>query len=267
MLRYSICVTHYNNGPWLTRSLESIFRQIDSRFEVVIVDNFSNDGSEKILKGYANRGAIQLIQVRCNRGRGRQIAFENSHGEYILAHLDLDDIFRPVLKQAVDLYHSQAEGFLLLYHYLEKEHGIRGPGLTIAPRSIIESVGGWRDLQYGEDWDLWSRAARMGLYKYTNLNVGESRNMHLDRRSAVTRALLRYRKYRDHLRLGRTLFGKGESVLPSQRLIGAIAKLTYHFSRTYVDPFNRTFNYLERSYLLTTKTEDRYSHSEKLGAE
>ncbi|HME18455.1 MAG TPA: glycosyltransferase family 2 protein [Nitrososphaerales archaeon] len=152
---YSICITHYNNARTVRESMESILSQVDDRFEVVVVDNFSNDGSREILQGYASDGRIKLIERRCSRGRGRQIAFEESSGDYIISGVDLDDVFRPVFIRLLDGYRTFFEGQCL---FLSGKH----EAITIAPRPLVERVGGWRDVPAGEDIDLWARMAKEG---------------------------------------------------------------------------------------------------------
>ena len=53
---YSICITNFNSKNTLKRCLDSIICQIDSNFEIIISDNFSNDGSAEILEEYAQTG-------------------------------------------------------------------------------------------------------------------------------------------------------------------------------------------------------------------
>ena len=153
--RYSICITHYNNAPTVRESLESIIGQIDDRFEVVVVDNFSRDGSREILQEYASNRAIKLIERRCSRGKGRQIAFEESVGDYILSGVDLDDVFRPVFTRLLEGYHRFFEGQCL---FMSGKH----EAITVIPRTLVEVVGGWRDVPGGEDIDLWARVANEG---------------------------------------------------------------------------------------------------------
>jgi glycosyltransferase involved in cell wall biosynthesis len=151
----SICITHYNNAPTVRESLESILGQIDDRFEVVVVDNFSNDGSREMLQEYAEGRRIRLVERHCSRGKGRQIAFELSSGDYIISGVDLDDVFRPVFLRLLEAYHRFFEGQCL---FMSGKH----EAITIAPRTLVERVGGWRDVPAGEDIDLWARMAKEG---------------------------------------------------------------------------------------------------------
>ena len=107
---YSICITHRNNKPTLKLSLDSILNQIDDRFEVIVVDSLSSDGSSEILREYARSGKIKLIEKKCSRGKGIQIGFENSSGKYIISNLDMEDIFNPCLLSLLREYHSKSEG-------------------------------------------------------------------------------------------------------------------------------------------------------------
>jgi glycosyltransferase involved in cell wall biosynthesis len=52
---YSICITNYNSASSTKQSLESILTQLDKRFEIIVVDNRSTDGSLEILKEYQKK--------------------------------------------------------------------------------------------------------------------------------------------------------------------------------------------------------------------
>ena len=168
----SICITHYNNAPTIRESLDSILGQIDGRFEVVVVDNLSKDGSREILRDYATRGSIRLIEERCSRGRGRQIGFEASSGDYIISGVDLDDVFRPVLVRLLDAYRRFFDGKCLFMSGKRE-------AITIVPRALAERVGGWRDVPAGEDLDFWARAAKEGeLIHVAYRNIQSKVNPH-----------------------------------------------------------------------------------------
>ena len=154
-MKYSICITNYNSKDTLRRCLESVLCQIDSNFEIVISDNCSTDGSLEILKEYAKSGKIKLIIERSSRGKGRQIAFENSVGTYILSGIDTDDLIKPLLKDILRTYHEKHEGFMLSFGTFH-----------IIPRQLVIEIGGWRDLQRFEDTDFSKRIQSIGKIHY-----------------------------------------------------------------------------------------------------
>jgi glycosyltransferase involved in cell wall biosynthesis len=232
MISYSICITHYNNVAKVSASLESLLSQVDDTYEIVVVDNLSDDGSQDILLKFASQGRIRLISKKCTRGEGRQIAFENSSGAYVIANLDMDDTFRQELADFVGFYHRNCEGMLLLAT-ADKERWSQN--ITIGPRALISELGGWRDLQWGEDWDLWRRAARAGRYKWTTFSLAEEVNLHEERRRTVIKIRQRYARYRDMLRLGRKIFSPGEKVSLSQWVVAVFARATRPFYDSYDD--------------------------------
>lgn len=195
--KYSVCITSYNKGENVRTSLKSLFLEIDDRFEVVVTDNFSNDGSEMILREYARDGAIRLLEASCTRGLGREIAFEGSRGEYIISGIDTDDfVVQGRLSLLLDFYHKECEGYLLR---------VMESGIVVAPAHLLRSVGGWRDLQFSENWDIAERAARISRYVWTIFRakgiIGKP-----DSVSVIRKNLSRYRKYLDWLRVGRRPF-------------------------------------------------------------
>jgi glycosyltransferase involved in cell wall biosynthesis len=149
--KYSICITNFNSIGTIQESMESIFSQINDSFEIVVCDNYSNDGSREILQQYARRGKIKLVVERSSRGKGRQIAFENSTGKYIISGVDTDDRLKPTFQKFLSLYHREHEGYML-----------SAGTIHLVPRKIVEEIGGWRDLTYFEDYDFHERAKSLG---------------------------------------------------------------------------------------------------------
>jgi glycosyltransferase involved in cell wall biosynthesis len=149
--KYSVCITNYNSIDTIKGSMESIFNQLNADFEIIVCDNCSNDGSKEILQKFAEKGKIKLVVERSSRGKGRQIAFENSTGKYIISGLDTDD----KLKQDFQI-------FLKIYHRLYEGEMLSAGTIHIIPRKLVKQIGGWRDLTYGEDTDFHKRAKSSG---------------------------------------------------------------------------------------------------------
>jgi glycosyltransferase involved in cell wall biosynthesis len=106
--RYSICITTYQAGKTIKSCLESVLSQLDSRFEVVIVDSESTDGTLEYLLGLARGGQISLMVRKCNRGEGRQLAVQQAKGQVLIQQVDADQRYRTFFKEAADKYEIQA---------------------------------------------------------------------------------------------------------------------------------------------------------------
>jgi glycosyltransferase involved in cell wall biosynthesis len=247
MIKYSVCITHHNNAETLRDSLDSILNQIDGSFEVVVVDSQSNDGSEGILREYHENGKIKLISRKCSRGQGRQIALENSLGYYVISHIDMDDVYSRQLVELIGHYHAKCEGKIMV--------AISSPGdwtqnVTIGPRELIMKIGGWRDLQWGDDWDLWSRAAMSSSYSWTIFAVSER---HKDRRSrsgVPTTLRSRFRRYRDGMSIGRDVFRKEAEISPSQKLVKFLARVSLSIYPSSLKESNRNFRAADPAYFV-----------------
>lgn len=231
MPKYSLCITHYNNKPTLEESLGSIFRQIDSSYEIIMVDSKSTDGSAEILRNYATEGRIKLIERKCSRGLGREIALENATGEYVISGLDMDDIFKPTFQLMLQFYHERTEGKLLTV--------VNGETTMICTRQLLVSLGGWRDLQFRENWELARRAAKDDKHRWTIFPIVTTITSK-ERRERSFRSSIgyRYMRYRDNLRVGHKQFDKGEKLGIGQRIIWFSAKFAVVFLPKYkVDYF------------------------------
>jgi glycosyltransferase involved in cell wall biosynthesis len=231
--KYSVCMTCYNETSTIRDSLTSLLNQLNKDCEVVVVDNFSRDGTYEVLQEFEQSRGIRVIQKKCSRGLGRQIAFENSIGEYIIANLDLDDTFRHVLSEVLDLYHQKVEGDLLAVFNTDPPPDVSDAwvqNITIGPRSLVATLGGWRDVNIFEDWDLWSRASRAGKYKWTTYRFAENETSHPESKAASKRLAKRHERYLIRLRLGMNIFGPGEKKGLSQRLAYIWARAALPFT-------------------------------------
>jgi glycosyltransferase involved in cell wall biosynthesis len=250
IVKYSICITHKNNAGTLEASLDSVLSQIDEDFEVIVVDAQSTDGSLEKLKGYSERGKIKLIVAECSRGKGREIALENSTGEYVISNIDMDEVYRPRLGELLVFYHVKCEGRVLLAVHDAARDMVGFQNVTITSRTTAIALGGWHDLQYGEDWEFWARAAKKGEFSWTAFPLITTVNYHVERMTGPTMARYRFVRYRDSIRAGRRVFSPDEEVTLSQRAFYLLARCAAPFYSSYADPFYRTFKCYDRRYLV-----------------
>ena len=117
-------------------SLYSIIDHLDNNFEIIIVDDGSNDDSLdrlfKIEKKYSFVKVIPLKRDSRRRlGETRNISVRAAQGKYVLLHLDMDDIWGPYINS-----------FTKIYHDLEKRLDIKnfmlsGKQLQMATKKLI----------------------------------------------------------------------------------------------------------------------------------
>jgi glycosyltransferase involved in cell wall biosynthesis len=87
----------YNEAGFLATAIESILSQTFTSFELIIIDDNSDDGSRSIAEEYAVADCrISLIVHRQNRGNypSRNEGMDMAQGEFI-AVMDADDISKP----------------------------------------------------------------------------------------------------------------------------------------------------------------------------
>jgi glycosyltransferase involved in cell wall biosynthesis len=204
-----------------------------------VVDNLSSDGSEKLLRDIAATGRIKLIERACSRGKGRQLGFEASGGNYVLGHTDCDDVFDAEgLDSLIARYHLENEGTLIM---TQKRGSDEASNITMAPRTLLNQLGGWRDLNWGEDWDLWARAAGVDRYRFVPYPTEKPPHQEIKVRYGIYKSArdsfsMRRHKYADAIRTGRRMFKAGEHVSTPQRLVYYMARMGVVLSRSYLTP-------------------------------
>ena len=93
-LMFSIIVPVYNTSSYLEKCLNSVLEQTCKDFELIIVNNGSQDDSYIIINKYLHHENIKLINIEVNRGisNARNIALKSAKGRYII-FLDSDDFY------------------------------------------------------------------------------------------------------------------------------------------------------------------------------
>lgn len=108
----SVVMPVFNGERFLAVAIESILTQTCSDFELIIVDDASQDASAEIIRDFAERDdRIRFFQQAQNTGDGgaRNLGIAESRGEYI-AGMDCDDISLPErLQMQVEFLQSHPE--------------------------------------------------------------------------------------------------------------------------------------------------------------
>lgn len=154
MVEYSIAICNYNMAKTVEESLRSILDQLNDSFEVVVVDDGSDDGSLDILRQLEDEYATLRIESLAydesrNLGGTRNRSFRESRGKYVMESLDTDDRYSRGILDFVEIYH-QIEAQVNFEFYL------KGRSINMAPRDLLLRFP-YRNFARGQDRDLWRR--------------------------------------------------------------------------------------------------------------
>ncbi len=88
----SVLIANYNNGTYLQETLDSVYQQSYTNWEIIIVDDYSTDNSHQIYDKYKDENRIKVFLNDQNRGCGytKYKCIDKASGE-ICTFLDPDD--------------------------------------------------------------------------------------------------------------------------------------------------------------------------------
>ena len=93
----SVIIPTYNRADLIRQAVDSVFFQSYQNWEIIIVDDNSQDNTAEVIQGIANQGKpIQYHRHSRNLGgsAARNTGIKQAQGEYI-AFLDSDDVWLP----------------------------------------------------------------------------------------------------------------------------------------------------------------------------
>jgi glycosyltransferase involved in cell wall biosynthesis len=184
----SVIIPDYNQACYLGDAIRSVLNQTYQKYEIIVVDDGSNDDSREVVAGFGDQ--VRYIRQE-NRGLGgaRNTGIRAAKGD-LIGLLDADDQWMPTyLEKMVSLtsqnpeaavYYCSARGMDAEGQDLPQVFG--GPVISPDPiyntllranflipstimmrRSIVMSAGLFeqdlRSIHGCEDWDLWLRIA------------------------------------------------------------------------------------------------------------
>ncbi len=202
----SVVICAYNAAPYIAETLDSLFAQSFSDFEVILINDGSTDETATVIKPYLHR-IIYHEQPNQGPAAARNAALRLARGQYI-SILDSDDLWLPqYLEKMVgflqshpefELYYPNAVYFgdshlngkrfqaiypssqpFTLEKFLTKECSVFG--LVTFRREVLEQVGVYdEELRGVEDFDLWLRMLQHGIrFSFTNEVLVKYRRHHV----------------------------------------------------------------------------------------
>lgn len=188
----SVYIVSRNYGSYLSESIESVLTQTFRRWELILIDDGSEDDSIEVMKLYASDPRIRIysaggigLPAVCN------LAIRESRGKYLI-RLDADDFLDEnallVLVNAMDANDDLA--FVFPDYYLINENGLitsherreklvtknhlldipPNGACTLIRKSVLNAIGGYReDLGAQDGLDLWVKVR--DKYPIKNINL------------------------------------------------------------------------------------------------
>ena len=188
----SVIIPVYNGMDVLSDALTSVQQQTFQNFEIIVVDDGSNDGSHALAQKFAagDYRIKVLRQPNSGKSAARNRAIDFSRGEFI-AFLDADDVWLPEkLAAQFDLLRQEPGANLLFSDYFSWDgrndlsrrysdpdkfpdgdvgrrlifSNLFGTSTVMVKRETLNAVGSFDvGLPLAQDWDVWLRIAELGF--------------------------------------------------------------------------------------------------------
>ncbi|WP_286761126.1 glycosyltransferase family 2 protein [Salegentibacter sp. UBA1130] len=172
----SIVIATYNSGKTILRTIESVLKQTNECWELVIIDDGSIDNTEKIIREIKDARIKYYYQANNGVSSARNFGVNKTFGEYIL-FLDADD---ELIDSAIDSFTKELQSknigilsgaYIDIFErtnyprdkgYFFNNHLINNlSGAYILKKEVFESVGGYDiNLSQSENWELFIRVIR-----------------------------------------------------------------------------------------------------------
>jgi glycosyltransferase involved in cell wall biosynthesis len=133
----SIIMPSYNAAKYIQEAVNSIVNQTYKKWELIIIDDFSTDNTESIIKSIKD-DRIRYYKNKKNIGAAlsRNFAIKNARGRWI-AFLDSDDIWLPEkLDKQIKFMTENNYGFTYSKYFLINEDSIEPKYKILGPKRI-----------------------------------------------------------------------------------------------------------------------------------
>ncbi len=193
----SIVIPAYNEEKNIALCLESLYKQeTDKKFEVIVVNNNSNDCTEQEAAKFANKLNLRVIkQTKKGRGAARMAGFSEAKGEIILS-TDADTIhptnWIEVLVNSFDgntvavtgpckindcgflsntIFNIFQPTLMRVYRVIFGHYFLSGFNFAIKKEAYHQVHGFDENLNVMEDIDLSFQVSQVGKIKYVGKNT------------------------------------------------------------------------------------------------
>lgn len=169
--KITVVVPCYNVEKYIERCIESILKQTYKNIEIILIDDFSNDGTKKIIQNYVKKFKnIRAIYNNKNfrQGYSRNVAIRSTKTEYI-SFVDSDDWLEPNFLEELhktlinngadlatcDIYlkhdNSVADFRVKMYDPKPSRYGLINVGLAASSSNKLFKTEILKNYEYPED--------------------------------------------------------------------------------------------------------------------
>ncbi len=199
-VKASVIIPTYNHAQYLRESVNSVLRQTFQDFELIIVDDASQDETKDLVQVWMkNDPRIRYFRHSVNQGPAVALntGIQNSRG-YFITWMGADDRMLPhnlekkvfflenygnvdVVYSDAEIINSQGETLGVLRPYpasdqpqivedlferLLRKNFIVASTVMVRKKCLDRFGGFDTNLRYAEDWELWFRLARRCVFAY-----------------------------------------------------------------------------------------------------
>ena len=178
----SVLTTAYNREKYIAEAIESVLASTFEDFELIIVDDCSQDHTVEIARRYTADSRVQVHVNEKNLGDypNRNCAASFACGKY-LKYLDSDDVIYPhgleVMVSSMERFPDAVLGLMrrqrndgpdpaqispkeaYVQHFLKGGFLDAGPSGTIIQTSAFRELGGFTGKRFAGDTEMWLRLA------------------------------------------------------------------------------------------------------------
>jgi len=168
----SVIIPVYNVAPYIDECIQSVINQTYGNLEIIIIDDGSTDGSEKICDDFDGTDSRIRVFHQNNKGLGaaRNKGLDSSSGE-IISFLDSDDSFHPEMIEKLLGYMLENESDIAVCGFFSCEENGRMNDENSSKRftpseCCLSSEEALKKLiQYDINFSVWNKLYKRTLFE------------------------------------------------------------------------------------------------------
>ena len=198
----SIVMPTYNHDKFIIEAIESVINQTYRNIELIIIDNYSMDNTENIVKSYVSKDSRIIYKKHRNDGIiaiSRNIGIKEASGNYI-AFIDSDDFWlNNKIERVIEFFNkypyvdlvchdefhiyendknsikkSKNGPYKKYFDLLFKGNALSTSAVVLKKSKVFEAELFSEDKNFvtAEDYDLWLKLSRICSFEYLNETLG-----------------------------------------------------------------------------------------------